>query len=60
MPRRAAPRSFTERDDKDWMKHTLSWMATPQERVKIDYRPVHMATLDENECKTVAPVRRVY
>jgi hypothetical protein len=53
-------RSFTERDDKDWMKHTLSWMGTPADKIKLDYRPVHSYTLDEAECKTVPPARRVY
>lgn len=42
------------------MKHTLSWMARPEDKVKLDYRPVHYYTLDENECKTVPPVARVY
>jgi succinate dehydrogenase (ubiquinone) flavoprotein subunit len=57
---RVVSRSFTERDDKDWMKHTLSWMGTPADKIKLDYRPVHSYTLDEAECKTVPPARRVY
>jgi len=51
---------FDTRDDENWMKHTLSWMATPADKVKLDYRPVHYYTLDEEECKTVPPVARVY
>jgi len=35
-------------------------MATPADKVKLDYRPVHYYTLDEEECKTVPPVARVY
>ena len=46
--------------DKVWMKHTLSWMATTNDKVKLDYRPVHYYTLDEAEVKVVAPVARVY
>ena len=42
------------------VRHTLSWMATPADKVKLDYRPVHYYTLDEEECKTVPPVARVY
>jgi len=51
---------FSSRDDENWMKHTLSWKATPEEAVKLDYRPVHYYTLNEEECKTVPPVARVY
>lgn len=51
---------FTTRDDETWMKHTLSYMATPSDSVRLDYRPVHYYTLDEEECKTVPPVARVY
>lgn len=50
-----------ERDDKNWMKHTLSWMPDLEtEQVKIDYRPVVMHTLDENEIKPIPPIKRVY
>jgi len=51
---------FTERDDENWMKHTLSYMSTPADEVKLDYRPVHYYTLDEQECATVPPAKRVY
>jgi len=30
------------------------------DEVVLDYRPVHYYTLDEEECKTVPPVARVY
>ncbi|KAJ1618223.1 succinate dehydrogenase subunit A, mitochondrial [Pavlovales sp. CCMP2436] len=48
------------RDDKGWLKHTLSYMGTPEDECKLDYRPVHVYTLDEAECKTIPPARRVY
>ena len=51
---------FTERDDTNWMKHTLSYMDTWKDEVKLDYRPVHFYTLDEEECPTVALAQRVY
>ena len=34
---------FKERDDENWMKHTLAWQ--DGEKVKIDYRNVHNFTL---------------
>ena len=30
-----------DRDDKKWMKHTLTWYDSEKNTVKIDYRPVH-------------------
>ena len=51
---------FKDRDDESWMKHTLSYQATPADECKLAYRPVHYYTLDEAECKTVPPVARVY
>ncbi|NGY04432.1 succinate dehydrogenase flavoprotein subunit [Solimonas terrae] len=47
-----------ERDDKDWMKHTLAWRAGDRD-VKIDFRPVHMQPLD-NEVEHIPPVARKY
>lgn len=51
---------FNKRDDKNWMKHTLSYQALPSDPVKLDYRPVHFYTLDEKECATVPLAQRVY
>jgi len=51
---------YKERDDKEWMKHTLTWDDKTSKKIKIDYRPVHMNTLDANEMPTVPPVKRVY
>ncbi|KAI9005613.1 FAD binding domain-containing protein [Hyaloraphidium curvatum] len=55
-----AREDFTERDDKNWMKHTLSWFDADADKVTLGYRPVEMNTLDEKECSTVPPVKRVY
>jgi succinate dehydrogenase / fumarate reductase flavoprotein subunit len=47
-----------ERDDKQWMKHTLSWL-DEQGNITIDYRPVHLYTLSD-EVEPVPPKARVY
>ena len=53
-----AREDFPERDDKNWMKHTLAWL-DEKDGVKIDYRPVHMNTMT-NEVQTIPPKKRVY
>ena len=53
-----AREDFPERDDENWMKHTLSWLSASGE-VRMDYRPVHMNTLT-NETKSIPPKARVY
>ena len=42
-----AREDFPERDDKNWMKHTLSWLDPETGEVRLDYRPVHNYTLTE-------------
>jgi succinate dehydrogenase / fumarate reductase flavoprotein subunit len=54
-----AREDFPNRDDKDWMKHTLTWADDAKREVRIDYRPVHTYTLT-NEMKYVEPKARVY
>lgn len=51
---------FKERDDENWMKHTLSYQDQETGEVKLAYRSVEANTLDENECKPVPPFARVY
>jgi succinate dehydrogenase / fumarate reductase flavoprotein subunit len=53
-----AREDFPDRDDANWMKHTLAWMNDKGE-VKIDYRPVHNYTLS-NEIAYIEPKARVY
>ncbi|NCU71973.1 MAG: succinate dehydrogenase flavoprotein subunit [Candidatus Fonsibacter lacus] len=48
---------FKDRDDENWMKHTLAWQ--DGEKVKIDYRNVHNFTLT-NEVQYFPPKARVY
>jgi len=53
-----AREDFPERDDKNWMKHTLLWLEEDG-LVKIDYKPVILTTLTD-EVEPVPPVKRVY
>jgi len=48
-----------DRDDKNWMKHTLAWFDDATGKVTIDYRPVHAYTLT-NEIAYIEPKARVY
>jgi succinate dehydrogenase / fumarate reductase, flavoprotein subunit len=53
-----AREDFPDRDDKNWMKHTLSWLDL-KGKVTVDYRPVHAYTLT-NEVSYIEPKARVY
>jgi len=55
-----AHENFPDRDDKEWMKHTLAYFDEKTGKTDINFRPIHYYTLDEEECKTVPPVARVY
>ena len=54
-----AREDYPERDDKNWMKHTLARLDSNTGNVKIDYRPVHTYTLT-NEVQYIEPMKRVY
>ncbi|HEX4891917.1 MAG TPA: succinate dehydrogenase flavoprotein subunit [Hyphomicrobiaceae bacterium] len=54
-----AREDFPDRNDKDWMKHTLTWADDAKRSVTIDYRPVHTYTMT-NEMKYIEPKARVY
>ena len=54
-----AREDYPDRDDKTWMKHTLSWLDEEGQRVTIDYRPVHTYTMS-NEVQYIEPKARVY
>jgi succinate dehydrogenase / fumarate reductase flavoprotein subunit len=49
---------YPERNDQEWMKHTLSWCDAAGS-VRLDYRPVKMQTLT-NEVSVFPPKKRVY
>jgi succinate dehydrogenase / fumarate reductase flavoprotein subunit len=59
-----AREDFSERDDKNWRKHTLAWVDDAG-KVTLDYRPVHTDTMlpaDEGgiDPAKIAPKKRVY
>jgi succinate dehydrogenase / fumarate reductase flavoprotein subunit len=47
-----------DRDDANWMKHTLSWL-DDSGKVTLNYRQVHSYTLS-NDVAYVEPKARVY
>ena len=54
-----AREDFPDRDDQNWMKHTLAWLDTKTGRARLDYRPVHSYTLS-NDIAYIEPKKRVY
>jgi len=54
-----AREDFPERNDRDWMKHTLAWADEAKRNVHIDYRPVHTYTMS-NDVQYIEPKARVY
>jgi len=57
-----AHEDFPERDDKNWMKHTVAWFdgwGGNSGGVRLDYRPVHEYTLTD-DVQYIKPKKRVY
>jgi len=54
-----AREDFPDRDDVNWMKHTLAWLDPVRGAVRFDYRPVHLYTLTK-DVEVVPPKKRVY
>ncbi|TDR85435.1 succinate dehydrogenase flavoprotein subunit [Enterovirga rhinocerotis] len=54
-----AREDFPDRDDQEWMKHTLAWVDEDKHEVNIDYRPVHTYTMS-NDIAYIEPKARVY
>jgi succinate dehydrogenase / fumarate reductase flavoprotein subunit len=52
-----AREDYPNRDDANWMKHTLTWLTDG--KVSIDYRPVHLYTLSD-DVEVIPPKERVY
>jgi len=53
-----AREDYPERDDVNWMKHTVAWLDGECD-VTLGYRPVHLNTLS-NEVQSFPPKARVY
>ena len=49
---------FPDRDDKNWMKHTIMWL-NDKNKTNVDYRDVHQNTLT-NEVQSIPPAARIY
>ena len=54
-----AREDFSDRNDTEWMKHTLAWLDLDTGKVKIDYRPVHSYTMSD-DIAYIPPKQRVY
>jgi succinate dehydrogenase / fumarate reductase flavoprotein subunit len=54
-----AREDFPDRDDKNWMKHTLAFVDNDKRKVKLDSRPVHDFTLSD-EVDYIKPKARIY
>ena len=52
-----AREDYPERDDENWMKHTLAWK--DKDQFNITHRPVRMTTLS-NQISVIQPQVRVY
>jgi succinate dehydrogenase / fumarate reductase flavoprotein subunit len=53
-----AREDFPNRDDVNWMKHSLVWVDAGG-KVKFDYRPVHLRTMTD-DVEVVPPKARTY
>ncbi|MEO1581126.1 MAG: succinate dehydrogenase flavoprotein subunit [Pseudomonadota bacterium] len=53
-----AREDYPDRDDENWMKHTLAW-TDEDYGISIDYRPVHSQTLTD-EVEAIPPKARTY
>ena len=54
-----AREDYPDRDDKNWMKHTVIWFDPQTAETRITYRPVHMYTLS-NDMEPIPPKARTY
>ncbi len=53
-----AREDYPDRDDDNWMKHTLAWLDDSGE-LSIDYRPVHLYNISD-DVEVFPPKARVY
>lgn len=55
-----AREDFQERDDANFLKHSLSWQTEVGDDVKMGYREVIFGTLDEKECPVSCGFLKLY
>jgi len=53
-----AREDFPQRDDVNWLKHTLVWVEDGR-RTRFDYRPVHLNTMTR-DVESIPPKARTY
>jgi len=54
-----AREDFPDRDDANWMKHTLAWLDDSSGKVRLDDRPVQMQPMTK-DIASIPPKERVY
>jgi succinate dehydrogenase / fumarate reductase, flavoprotein subunit len=54
-----AREDYPDRDDENWLKHSLAWADCDKRQVTVGSRPVHSYTLS-NEIEYIKPKARVY
>lgn len=54
-----AREDYSERDDVNWMKHSLAYIDSENKTVRLDDRPVHTYTMS-NDIEYIEPKARVY
>ena len=55
-----AHENYPERDDVNFMKHTMAYWDEEKKTTTLAYRDVHQYTLDEAEVKPFPPAKRTY
>ena len=54
-----AREDYPERDDKNWLKHSLIWFDFAAASTRIEFKPVHLYTLS-NDMEPIPPKARTY
>lgn len=54
-----AREDYPDRNDQEWMKHTLVWLDKVEDQPKIEYREVVKKPMND-EVEAVPPKKRVY
>ncbi|GBG26979.1 Succinate dehydrogenase ubiquinone flavoprotein subunit, mitochondrial [Hondaea fermentalgiana] len=55
-----AHEDYPDRNDKEWMKHTITHFDTETGKVKVSYRPTHQHMLPGEDLEPFPPQKRVY